>query len=105
MNKKIGARLKKLRKSHNYSQSQVAKYLQINQGQLSKIENGTRTLNLSLLDKISLLYNCSHEYILLKSNDYSSNEFSFRCNENNVDLNIIAKMNQIMGNLKFLRKL
>lgn len=103
MENNLGTRLKQLRKSNNYTQKQIANYLEINQGQLSKIENGKRSLNLKLLDKICKLYNCSHEYILLKSDELSVNKFDFRTNE--IDLNLIGKMNQISGNLKFLRSL
>ncbi|WP_297899241.1 helix-turn-helix domain-containing protein [Methanobrevibacter sp.] len=105
MEKKIGARIKKLREDSKYTQEQIASYLEINQGHLSKIESGDRKLNLKLLDKLCSLYNCSHEYILLKSDEYSIPKVAFRNNENFVDLNLIAKMNQLIGNLKFLRSL
>jgi transcriptional regulator with XRE-family HTH domain len=105
MSKKVGARLKKLREDSNYTQEQLADYLRINQGQLSKIENGNRNLNLDLLDKICSLYGCSHEYVLLESNEHSIPKVAFRMNENFADLNVVAKMNQIIENLKFLRSL
>ena len=105
MEKKIGARLKKLREDSNYTQGQIANYLGINQGQLSKIENGNRNLNLDLLDKICSLYGCSHKYILLKSDEHIIPKVTFRNSENFVDLNVVAKMNRIIENLKFLRSL
>jgi len=105
VDKEIGDRLKKLREESNYTQEQIANYLGITQGQLSKIESGNRKLNLNLLDKISSLYNCSHEYILLESEEYSIPKLAFRLSENSVDLNLVAKMNQVIGNLKFLRSL
>ncbi|MCC7553947.1 MAG: helix-turn-helix domain-containing protein [Methanobacteriaceae archaeon] len=101
----IGVRLKKLREDNEYTQEQIGNYLKIDQGQVSKIEKGTRTLNLNLLDKICALYNCSHEYILGESNDYKANKISFRYKKNTANLEAVAKMNQIMENLKFLRKL
>ena len=100
----VGERLKKLIADSNYTQEQIADYLGINQEQLSKIENGNRNLNLNLLDKISLLYNCSHEYILLESDEYDIPKIIFKNMENFVDLNLVAKMNKIMENLKFLRE-
>ncbi|MDL2246831.1 helix-turn-helix domain-containing protein [Methanobrevibacter sp. OttesenSCG-928-K11] len=100
-----GVILKKLRKENNYTQEQIANYLQIDQGLVSKIEKGERNLNLNLLDKLSYLYNCSHEYILGKSDVYSPNKFAFRVDEKNPSLEIVAKMNQIMSNLKFLKNL
>ncbi|MGL6299107.1 MAG: helix-turn-helix domain-containing protein [Methanobacteriaceae archaeon] len=102
---KIGDRLKKLREDSNYTQEQLANYLEINQGQLSKIENGNRNLNLDLLDKICSLYNCTPEYILLKSDEYSLPKLAFRNSKSSADLNVVAKMNQVMENLKFLRSL
>ena len=102
---KVGDRLKKLREDSNYTQEQIADYLGINQGQLSKIENGNRNLNLSLLDKICSLYNCSHEYILMESDEYDIPKVAFRNSENFVDLNLVAKMNKVIENLKFLRSL
>ncbi|WP_409199406.1 helix-turn-helix domain-containing protein [Methanobrevibacter sp. DSM 116169] len=102
---KIGEKLKKLREDNNYTQQQIANYLKVDQGQISKIENEERSLNLDLLDKISMLYDCSHEYILDESNDYSPNKFAFRLNNNNPNLEAVSKMNQIINNLKFLRKL
>jgi len=76
--KEIGNRLKKLREDSNYSLEQLANYLGINQELLSKIENGNRNLNLNLLDKICSLYNCSHEYVLEESDEYSTLKISFR---------------------------
>jgi len=105
MQNDVGARLKKLREDSKYTQKQLANYLGINQGQLSKIENGNRNLNLSSLDKLSSLYNCSHEYILTGSGKCSIPKVAFRNNENIVDLNVVAKINQITKNLKFLRSL
>jgi transcriptional regulator with XRE-family HTH domain len=102
---KIGERLKELREENGYTQEQIANYLGIDQGQVSKIEKGYRSFNLSLLDKICSVYNCSHEYILGESDDYSPPKFAFRLNKKNPSLDVVAKMNQIMANLKFLRDL
>ena len=52
MNEKIGERLKKLRQINGYTQKQVGDYLKIDQSNLSKIENGQRTISVSLADEI-----------------------------------------------------
>ena len=101
MNNNIN-RLKQLRIDQGYSQKQVSDYLGIDQSNLSKIETDKRNLNLDLLDKLCLLYNCSPEYILGKSDEY--NQISFRV-DNNVDLNVVAKINETMSYLKLLRDL
>ena len=99
----IHERLKQLREENNYSQEQVANYLEMDQSYISKIEKGKRNLNEISFNKLCLLYNCSPDYLLGKSDDYESPKLAFRSDEN-VDLFAIAKMNQVIGYLKFLRK-
>lgn len=101
---KIGNRLKKLREDNNYSQEQVAEYLEIDQSYISKIEKGKRNINEVLFDKLCLLYNCSPNYLLGKSDNFQAPKLAFRSDET-VDLHAIAKMNQVNGYLKLLRKL
>lgn len=97
-------RLKKLREENNYSQKQIADYLEIDQSYISKIEKGTRNLNEVSFAKLCLLYNCSPEYLLGKSDDYERPKIAFRSDES-VDLFTISKMNQVIGYLKLLRKI
>ena len=54
-------------------------------------------------NKLCLLYNCSPDYLLGKSNVYEPPKLAFRSDES-VDLFAIAKMNQVIGYLKYLRK-
>ena len=96
-------RLKELREENNYSQKQVADYLEIDQSYISKIEKGKRNLNEISFDKLCLLYNCSSDYLLGKSDVYEPSKLAFRSDES-VDLFAIAKMNQVIRYLKYLRK-
>ena len=75
-------RLKQLRIEQGYSQKQLSNYLGINQSNLLKIERDIRNLNLDLLDKLCLLYNCSPEYILGKSDEYGGSKINFRVDNN-----------------------
>jgi len=102
--KEVGAILKSLRDNNKYTQEQLADYLDLSQSQIAKIENGSRNINLTTLDKLCLLYNCSHDYILGETTEYSLPKIAFRANNKN-NLEIISKMNQIMNNLDFLIKL
>ncbi|SDA52844.1 helix-turn-helix domain-containing protein [Methanobrevibacter millerae] len=97
-------RLKQLREENNYSQEQVANYLEIDQSYISKIEKGKRNLNEISFNKLCLLYNCSSDYLLGKSNAHEPPKLAFRSDES-VDLFAIAKMNQVIGYLKYLRKI
>lgn len=99
----IGFKLKTLRKEHGYSQMQIAEYLKIDQSNLSKIENNKRNLNLTLLDKICFLYNCTPEYLLGQSDEYERQKIMFKSG-NDMDLNAIAKINKLASHLKLLRK-
>ena len=104
--KKIGKRLQELRESKGLSQSDLASYLGISQPLLSQIESGNRNLNLSLLDKLCSLYGCSDSYILCKSNEYNSINFSFRSkNAAKQDLDCISSVHKIIMNMRFLNEL
>ena len=104
--KKIGKRLQELRESKGLSQSDLANYLGISQPLLSQIESGNRNLNLSLIDKLCSLYGCSDSYILCKSDEYNSINFSFRSkNAAKQDLDCIASVHKIIMNMRFLNKL
>ncbi|MCQ2962341.1 MAG: helix-turn-helix domain-containing protein [archaeon] len=104
--KEIGNRLQELRESKGLSQSDLAKYLGISQPLLSQIESGNRNLNLSLLDKLCSLFGCSDSYILCKSDEYNSIDFSFRSkNAAREDLDCISSVHKIILNMRFLNKL
>lgn len=105
MTDNVGERLKKLRKENNFTQKQIADYLGFKQTHIAKLENNDRTLKASSLDKLCELYNCPEEYILEGIGQYSKEEFKFRSNKNNLDLNTLADMNRIIRNLKQLNKL
>ena len=101
----IGERLSELRKENNLSQKKISEYLNLDPTDYLKIENGGRKLNVSILDKLCLLYNCSSQYILGESDEYDFSKIVFNINKNNVDLNVIAKVNETMNYLKILREI
>ena len=105
MKNKVGERLSELRKENNLSQKEINEYLNLDKSDYSKIENGERKLNVSTLNKLCLLYNCSPQYILGESDEYSPSKIVFNINKNNVDLNVIAKVNETMNYLKILREI
>lgn len=105
MTNDIGERLKKLRIEHEFTQKQIADYLGFKQTHIAKLESNDRTLKSSSLNKLCELYNCSEEYIITGIGQYSNEEFKFRSNKNNLDLNTLANMNRIIRNLKHLNEL
>ncbi len=99
-------RLKELRKESNISQEQLAKYLNVDQSMVTKLENGTRKFNVSLIEKICNLFGCTEEYLLGESEDYIPLNFAFRSSGiNEDDLESIAVINKIAMNLRYMNEL
>ena len=101
----VGERLKRIRLEHNFTQKQIADYLGFKQGQIAKLESNERKLKSDSLIKLSNLYRCSPEYIILGIGEYSKTNLAFRSNEKNLSLDDIAEMNRIIDNLEFLSRI
>lgn len=96
----LGARLKEIRQSRGLSQSQVAKYLEIDQTTLSKIEKGTRNIGIASLEKLAALYFCTLDQLLGEA-PYSSNAVAFRSKDlDENDLASLSEIGRIVGNLE-----
>lgn len=105
MGETIGERLKRIRLEHNFTQKQIAEYLGFKQGQIAKLESNERTLKSDSLIKLSNLYRCSQEYIILGIGEYSKTNLAFRSNNKNLSMDDIAEMNRIIDNLEFLSRI
>lgn len=100
----IGCKLKELRKG-KLTQEQLAKYLAVDQSLITKLENGTRSLNSTLIEKICNLFGCSEEYLVGESEEYIPLNFAFRSNAIQIeDLESIAVINKIVMNLRFMNE-
>ena len=62
-------RIRDLREDSNKSQSEVAKFLGLQQNSYSQIETGKNTLQIDHLIKLSNLYETSTDYILGLTNE------------------------------------
>lgn len=69
MIKELPQKLKQLRLSHNYSQSEVANKLGISPSIVSGYETGERTPSTEVILSLSYLYKCSTDYLLGKSTE------------------------------------
>ena len=99
----MGQRLRELRLHYGFTQQQVADYLEIDQSNYSKIENGKRTIRtVHQLEALSELYDCTHDYLMLMNDDYTPQEWVGV--GNGLDIGVIAQVNQTMRYLKMLRK-
>lgn len=98
----VGERLQDVRVMNKYTQQQIGEYLGVDQSLISKIEKDQRKINMTQLDKLCTLYDVTPEYFLGESNEYTP--VHYRSDEK-VDLNAIAKMNQVKNYLRLLRKI
>ena len=98
-------RLRKLRKESKITQEQLAKYLEVDQSMITKLENGTRSLNVTLIEKLCHLFGCSDAYLLGENDAYIPLNFAFRSNGiETEDLESIAAMNKIIMNIRFMNE-
>lgn len=96
----LGANLKAARTSRGFTQSQVAEYLGIDQTTLSKIEGGTRTIGVVMLDKLAALYFCTIDQLLGEA-PLSKQAVAFRSRDlQNKDVAHLAEIGRIVGNLE-----
>lgn len=103
--KKLGKRLSELRKSFGFTQENVAEYLNVDQSLVSKIEKGERNIDVTSLEALADLYLVSVEG-LTRQNDKKKFNVSFRKDKfNNSDITVIARINRIVLNQRFMDEL
>ena len=102
----MNERLKYLRKESKITQDQLAQFLSVDQSMITKLENGTRSFSITMVDKICSLFGCSEEFLMGESNDYIPLNFAFRSTGIEAeDLESIAAVNKIAINLKYMNEL
>lgn len=102
----MNTRLKALRKESRITQEQLAQFLGVDQSMITKLENGSRSFNVTMIDKICSLFGCTEEYLLGESEDYIPLNFAFRSNGIEAeDLESIAAVNKIAMNLKYMNEM
>jgi transcriptional regulator with XRE-family HTH domain len=52
----VGGKIKALRENSGFTQSNIAKYLKVDQSLISKVETGERALALDMLEKLAILF-------------------------------------------------
>ncbi|MBT9776081.1 helix-turn-helix domain-containing protein [Clostridium sp. MCC353] len=106
MDRMTSIRLKELRKESGLTQNQLAQFLETDQSMITKLENGTRNLTVSLIDKICSLFGCTDRYLMGESDEYLPLHFAFRSNSVLAeDIQSIAAVNRIAWNLCYMNEL
>ncbi len=102
--KLVGQRFYKLREKNGISKSNIASYLDVDQSYISKCENGERQFSVDILEKAADLFYCNISYFI--DRDYEEIPTKFKANKiNNGDLDMIAAINKIALNIKFMENL
>lgn len=96
--KKVGERIKKLRKQHKHTLQDLGDKLNFNYSNLSKIERGERKPSLDLLEQIADLYNVSVSFIL--DEELTPQERDFMSDLDLTDDELIEKYNLIVDGKK-----
>lgn len=101
----MNSKLKDLREKSGFNQSQIAEFLGVTQSFLSKSESGERNFTVDQIEKLSALYGYN-SLDLQKEENLTPIKFAFRANEiTNNDLIVIANINQIFINSKYMNTL
>lgn len=99
-------RLKELRIESKLTQSQLAQYLGVDQSMITRLEDGSRSLTVSLLDKLCSLFGCTEGYLLGENDVYVPLNFAFRSNGIQAeDLEGIAAVNKIVMNIRHMNEI
>lgn len=75
--KKIGERLRKLRKYMGLTQEQVAEILSVGRDAILRIEKGDRKIDLQELTNFSKLYNISMDELTMEEHTINSSDVAF----------------------------
>jgi len=102
----IGHKVKRLREKAGLNQSQIAKFLDVDQSYISKCENDERQLNLDSLEKLCNLFGYAMTDIIRLDSPIEALNFAFRSSAiENDDLIAISDINKIALNIQQMKKL
>jgi len=103
---KIGENIKILREQSGLTQSNLAKYLKVDQSLISKIEKNERIITSDMLDKLSALFGVTTESMISDLDSINRIAFALRASEiSGEDLETIGAINKIALNLNFMTRL
>lgn len=102
----VGENIRILREQSGFTQSNLAKYLKVDQSLISKIEKNERTITSDMLDKLAALFGITTESFNRDPIPTNRISFALRASEiNEDDLETISAINRIALNLNFMTQL
>ncbi|OWZ83364.1 helix-turn-helix domain-containing protein [Natranaerobius trueperi] len=98
-----GKRFQELRSKSGLTQSQIAKYLEVDQSYISKCEKGERQFTLDILERAADLFGCTVTYFTEEDIQHEPLALAFRAEEVEADdLQAIAAIRKIALNLRYM---
>lgn len=102
----LGLKIKFLREHSGFTQSNIAKYLKVDQSLISMVEKGKRALTSDMLEKLAALYGVQISFFQEADIELKPLSFALRANEiNQDDLEVISSINRIALNCSFMTML
>ncbi len=101
----IGENIRSLRDNAGYNQQSIAKFLNVDQSLISKIEKGERTISTDMLEKLAALFGVNPVAITKESAVLGTLSCAFRCSELTPnEMEAISAINRIALNAEFMKK-
>lgn len=102
----VGRNIQTLRENAGYTQSNLAKFLQVDQSLISKIEKGERAVSTDMLEKIASLFGITVNQLTNDKVPVYHLSFAFRGSDFTVDeMQAISNINKIALNSDFMQDL
>lgn len=106
INKIVGENIRMLRENAEFTQSNLAHFMNVDQSLISKVEKGERTLSADMLEKIAALFGVTVEQIESQPITASKLSFAFRGSDFSVEeMEAMAAINKIALNSEVMRVL
>lgn len=106
INKQIGDNIHVLRENAGYTQTTLARFLNVDQSLISKIEKGERSISTEMLEKLASLFGVTVDEIEYDHISESNLSFAFRGNDLNAkEMEAICVINKIALNSEFMSAL
>lgn len=98
----IGERLNNLRKLHEFDINDMADFLELTVDDVKSLENNTRKLKVSQLERLCDLYNVDEDYIV---EGKAPDNYSINPRISRVDINTTYLINRAIRNIAFINSL
>ena len=102
----IGENIRILRENADFTQNSLAKFLEVDQSLISKIEKGERCITVDMLERLASLFGVTVEQMEEAPISASKLSFAFRGSKFSVEeMEAISAINTIALNTEFMNEL